>query len=395
MKLVTFIKNNYLAYYLPFFIGTTLIPMDYRHIYAINLLFFLPWFLLNIKSNINLIKTSKITRASFILASFSLLHWIIFSAINHDFKWLNFYYSISYGCQFYIFSSILEKKFNYELCVTILYRIFLILGCIGLCAFFFGLTLVANPFELPYILTINRSYFSFMLWIIFMISVVQKRYGISLFFFVVILFNLARIIIALSFVFVCLKWIWDKLNRKKTMPLLLSMIAITIVTTIFFSPLQLVFKRMVVTKINTVTTNDIYDKENYKSDHGRLRLNKIGIKVIQKHWGLGVGAGEYWKVAKEYVPKEHKQLNLAVATPHNTYLYTIALYGILGGLLYAIILIEIIKKYKASKTHMIIIGLVSIYLLLAEPLTKPMTHYLIFILLGIRMKNNVLNNEKN
>ena len=59
-----------LVFYVPFFIGSTLLPMDYRHIYALNLIFFLPWFCLNIKSNINLIKTSKITKASFLMAVF-------------------------------------------------------------------------------------------------------------------------------------------------------------------------------------------------------------------------------------------------------------------------------------------------------------------------------------
>ncbi|MBT5406630.1 MAG: O-antigen ligase family protein, partial [Gammaproteobacteria bacterium] len=334
-----------LVYYMPFFVGSTMLPIDYRHIYAINLLFFFPWFCLNIRSNINLIKTSNITRISFILASFSLLHWGIFSTINHDFNWVNFYYSIAYGVQFFMFSSMLEKNINHQKCVMVLYRVFLVLGCVGLCSFFLGLTQVANPFELPYILNINRSYFSFMLWIIFVISVVQKRCLVSLFFFIVILFNLARIIIALSFAFICFKWLLDKVNRTKSMQLLLSMIIITVIAVSIFSPLQLVFKRMVVPKVNKVTTNDIYNQESYKSDHGRLRLNKIGIQVIQEHWAVGVGAGRYWELAEKYIPIEHSQLNLAVATPHNTYLYIIAIYGIFGGLLYMMIFIEIIKKY--------------------------------------------------
>lgn len=376
---------------MPFFIGSTLLPIDYRHIYALNLIFFLPWFCLNIKSNINLIKTSRITKSSLLLAIFALVHWLLFSALNHDFNWINFYYSIALGCQFYIFSSVLEKKFNYKLCVIVLYRVFITLGCIGLLTFFFGLTPVVNPFELPYLITINRSYFSFMLWIVFMLSVIHKRYGLSAFFFMVILFNLARIIIALSFAFVGIKFLIDKLNRKEIMRLFISMIAIAVSATVIFSPLQLVFKRMVIPKVNMATTNDLYNKDGYKSDHGRLRLSKIGIKVIQDHWFAGVGAGRYWEVAEKYIPENHKSLNLAAATPHNTYLYTLAVYGILGGILYAIIFIEIIKKYKASKTHMVIIGLLSIYLLLAEPFTKPMTYFLIFILLGVEISED----EKN
>ena len=377
-----------LVFYVPFFIGSTLFPMDYRHIYALNLIFFLPWFCLNIKSNINLIKTSKITKVSFLMVVFSLLHWLIFSVISYDFNWINFYYSIALGCQFYIFSSILEKKFNYTLCITGLFYAFIMLGCIGLLTFFFGLAPVANPFELPYVLTINRSYFSFMVWVVFMLSIIHKRYGMSLFFFVVILFNLARIIIALSFVFVGLKFLIDKLNRKKILKLFISMIAIAVTATVIFPPLQLVFKRMVIPKVNMATTNDLYNKDGYKSDHGRLRLSKIGIKVIQDHWFAGVGAGRYWEVAEKYIPEKHKSLNFVAATPHNTYLYTLAVYGILGAILYAIIFIEIIKKYRASKTHMVIIGLLSIYLLLAEPFTKPMTYFLIFMLLGAEIFEN-------
>ena len=81
------------------------------------------------------------------------------------------------------------------------------------------------------------------------------------------------------------------------------MIAIAVTATVIFPPLQLVFKRMLIPKVNMATTNDLYNKDGYKSDHGRLRLSKIGVKVIQKHWVTGVGAGRYWEVAEKYIPE--------------------------------------------------------------------------------------------
>jgi len=377
-RLTIWMQRYFLVGYIPFFVGTLILPIDYRHVYAVNTLFLMLWVGISLRNHYASWLRHPLLVPTACLAGFSVIHFLGFALVAGQFSWLNVYYTVAYGMLFFLLSPIITVPISRKWLFRGLFGAMVGIGIVGLGTLFLGLTPVANPFELPWTMTVNRSYVSWMFWMAFMTAMIQSRYKLAVFFYVVILFNLARIIIGLSLVFVVVGAIISTTRRIAWTKVALGLVALSIASTILFSPLRLVFLRMVVPNLTTITTIDIYDQQTYKSDRSRLGLNIIGLRVIRDHGIWGTGAGRYWQVARMKVPDAYAYLRKSIATPHNTYTYMWATFGILGLCLYLWIFYRMGQGLKGQPLMQLGGVLLLLYLCISEPFSKPMSYFLIY-----------------
>ena len=376
-----FFKNNYLTFFGPFFFITLFFKVPYFYIYAIHLLYFFCIYILEFRQNLEFKNKSFLIKLSFCFFVFTIFHFCMQFFFELNFSSINFFYTLAMGCQFYFFSFLLNSKIDLDSSTKMLIFIMKVFSTIGLYGFFSGALQVANPFELPYILTINRSYFSFLIWLVFILCVNKKKYLSASFFYFVILLNFSRIIIFLSIIFFVTQLIIRKNISKKEFLTLSLMFITTIISVINVDPLKISFKRMFIIETSSLTNNNTSDIHGFKSDKNRLNYLKISLNVIKNNWLLGVGAGNYWKVANRFVDSKTFYLKKSIGTPHNTYLYYFAIYGILGLIFLILILGSLFYMFKSSKICILILSLFVIYLCFSEPLLRPMTYYILFLTL--------------
>ena len=193
-------------------------------------------------------------------------------------------------------------------------------------------------------LTGEPNYSAIFSFFIFLISISIKKYKISIFSLIPILFNGSRAVYLAIFIFVTYKTLEKTLPKK-------SLKYIVIFNLILLPALPFITKSLYE---NTSTKNKNFLM--HKSSHRIPYQNLYIQKFLNKPFGFG-----YYRSKKQVKANEVPKYSFKIIDQHNTYLQILTEFGIIGFLAFSFFIYKLFSFFTISKQIILISFLNAFY----------------------------------